>query len=247
MRIIARLDVKPPHVVKPIHFEGLRKMGDPVETATAWYNGGADEVVFIDIVASLYEREVQFDLVHDVARSVFTPLAVGGGIRTVEDAIRLIHTGADKVVLNTHAIARPELITEIAEVFGSQAVCIHIQAKEWSNWYECYTDCGRNRSDRDVLGWMEEAVDRGAGEFLISSVDRDGRRRGFDLELAESAISRVNVPVVIGSGAGTLEHVLEVARMSPSGIALSSLLHYDGLQIADVKSYLTDNGISLVV
>ena len=241
MRIIARLDVKPPVVVKPIHFEGVRKIGDPELLSQQYYNEGADEITYIDVVSSLYQRRIQFELAKSVSKNIFVPFAVGGGIKSVEDVKTLIHNGADKVIINTNAIKRPELITEIAQVFGSQAVVVHIHAKKWQNWNECYTDCGRNRSNISVEGWAKKAEGLGAGEIMISSIDHDGRKSGFNLELSEKIIKSVNIPVVVGSGAGNLEHIKEVANLNPSGIALASVLHYGMHTINEIKEYLSLN------
>jgi len=245
MRIIARLDVKPPHVVKPIHFDGLKKLGKPQDFAKKYYEDGADEIVYIDIVSSLYQRSILFDLAKDVSKEIFTPFAVGGGVKTIEHVQELIHNGADKVILNTNAIENPAIIKEITSIFGSQAVTIHIQAKKWDNWYECYTDCGRNRSGKEVIEWAKEVEKLGAGEIILSVIDNDGRKRGFDLELSEKLINAVNIPVVIGSGAGSLEDVLEVAKLNPSGIAIASLLHYDIYSIKEIKQYLIHNGLNI--
>jgi imidazole glycerol-phosphate synthase subunit HisF len=242
MRIIARLDVKPPNVVKPIHFDGLKKVGKPQDLAKKYYEDGADEIVYIDIVSSLYRRDILFDLAKDVSKDIFTPFAVGGGVRTIEHTQKLIHNGADKVILNTNAIIDPSIIKGIVSVFGSQAVTIHIQAKKWDSWYECYTDCGRNRSDKHVIEWAKEVEDFGAGEIILSVIDNDGRQRGFDLELSNKLIESVNIPVVIGSGAGSLDDILEVAKLNPSGIAIASLLHYNVLTIEEIKQHLINNG-----
>ncbi|MDA7639307.1 imidazole glycerol phosphate synthase cyclase subunit [Akkermansiaceae bacterium] len=245
MRLIARLDIKPPNVVKPIHFEGLRIMGIPAEMAKRYYEDGADEITYIDIVSSLYSRPIQFDLAKDVSKDIFVPFAVGGGIGEVEHVKQLIHNGADKVIVNTNAIHRPELISEIAEKFGSQAVVVHIQAKRWLDSYECYTDCGRNRTGLDVVTWAKQAEELEAGEILLSVVDNDGRRRGYDLDIAEQVINAVNIPVVVGSGGWNLDHVLDLAKLNPSGIAVASMLHYEKHRIREIKQHLIDNGIEL--
>ena len=246
MRIIARLDVKPPYVVKPIFFEGLKKIGTPKELVNKYYNQNVDEVIYIDIVASLYQREIIDDLIKEVSQDIFIPFGVGGGIKTLEDAKNLIHNcGADKVILNTNAINNPNLIKEIVEVFGSQAVTVHIQAKQWDNWYECYTDCGRCRTNKNVIDWVKEVEELGAGEIILSVVDRDGYQKGFDLEISKKVIETVNIPVIIASGAGKKEDILEVAKLNPSGIAIASILHYDMSNIQTIKSYLVENGIKV--
>jgi cyclase len=246
-RIIVKLDVKPPYVVKPIHFEGLRKMGLPSELAEKYYEQGADEVMYIDIVASLYRREILFDEIEKTANKLFIPFGVGGGVKTVEDFSKLFHLGADKVLINTFAIQEnPNIINQAAEIFGSQAVVVNIEAKKWDNWHECYTDCGRMQSGKDVIEWAKEVEKRGAGEILLQSVDHDGRQRGFDLELSKKVVESVNIPVVISSGAGKLEDIKELIDYAkPSGVALATLLHYDKFTVQEIKKYLRENGIEV--
>ena len=246
-RIIAKLDVKPPHVVKPVHFEGLRKMGLPNELATKYYQQGADEIFYIDIVASLYQREILLEQVEQACSDIFVPFAVGGGVKTMQDFADLFHHGADKVAINTYAVQENSgLIDEAARTFGSQAVVVNVEAKAWQGWYECYTDCGRIQSGKNVLDWVKEAEQRGAGEILLQSVDKDGRKRGFDIELAKKVVESVDIPVVVASGAGTPEDVLNLIKeVNPSGVALSSILHYDITTIQDLKQYLIQNGVEV--
>lgn len=246
-RIIAKLDVKPPYVVKPVHFEGLRKMGTPQELAKKYYEQGADEVMYIDIVSSLYQRGIVFEEIEKTANELFIPFGVGGAVRGIEDFSKLFHYGADKVLINTYAVQEnPDIINQAAEIFGSQAVVVNIEAKEWDNWYECYTDCGRVQSNKNVLEWVKEVEQRGAGEILLQSVDKDGRKRGFDLELAKKVVESVNIPVVIASGAGKLEDIKELIEYAkPSGVAIASMLHYDLTNIKKIKKYLSDNGIEV--
>ncbi|MGD9625707.1 MAG: imidazole glycerol phosphate synthase subunit HisF [Arcobacter sp.] len=246
-RIIAKLDVKPPYVVKPVHFEGLRKIGTPQELAKKYYEQGADEVMYIDIVSSLYQRGIIFEEIEKTANELFIPFGVGGAVRSIEDFSKLFHYGADKVLINTYAVQEnPNIINQAAEIFGSQAVVVNIEAKEWDNWYECYTDCGRVQSNKDVLDWVKEVEQRGAGEILLQSVDKDGRKRGFDLELAKKVVESVNIPVVIASGAGKLEDIKELIEYAkPTGVAIASMLHYDLTNIKEIKKYLSDNGIEV--
>ncbi len=246
-RIIVKLDVKPPYVVKPVHFEGLRKIGLPVDLAKKYYNQGADEVMYIDIVASLYQREILFDEIEKTANELFIPFGVGGGIKTIEDISKLFHSGADKIAINTYAVQEnSEILNEAAQIFGNQAVVVNIEAKKWDDWYECYTDCGRIRSGKNVIEWAKEVEARGAGEIFLQCVDTDGRQRGFDIELSKQVVDSVNIPVVVASGAGKLEDIKELIEYArPSGIALSSLLHYDKYTIKDIKEYLRSNGIEV--
>ena len=246
-RIIAKLDVKPPFVVKPVHFEGLRKMGSPSAMAKKYYDQGADEVMYIDIVSSLYQRNIILDEIEKTANELFIPFGVGGAVRSIEDFSKLFHIGADKVAINTFAVQEdPSLINRAAEIFGNQAVVVNIEAKKWDNYWECYTDCGRIQSGKDVLEWVKEVEERGAGEILLQSVDKDGRNRGFDLELCKKVVDLVNIPVVVASGAGNLEDIKEVIEYAkPSGVTIASLLHYDKFTINDIKEYLRKNGIEV--
>jgi len=244
-RIIAKLDVKPPYVVKPVHFEGLRKMGLPSDLAKKYYEQGADELFYIDIVSSLYQREILSEGIKKTANELFIPFAVGGGVRSIEDFSKLLHMGADKVVINTFAVQNDSnIINQAAEVFGSQAVVINIDAKKWQKNWECYTDCGRIQSGKDVLEWAQEAEQRGAGEILLQSVDCDGRKRGFDIDLAARVVDSVGIPVVVSSGCGSSKDISElIEEANPSGVAIASLLHYDQTTIQDIKNYLRSNGV----
>jgi imidazole glycerol-phosphate synthase subunit HisF len=246
-RIIVKLDVKPPYVVKPVHFEGLRKMGDPSELAKKYYDQGADELFYIDIVSSLFRRKILSNYVKDTANELFIPFAVGGGVKSIDDFSKMFHMGADKVVINTYAVQQdPSIINMAAEVFGNQAVVVNIEAKKWQQSWECYTDCGRIQSGKDVLDWAQEVEQRGAGEILLQSVDTDGRRKGFDIELATKVVNLLDIPVVISSGAGSLEDIKELIQASnPSGVAVASLLHYDQVTIQDIKNYLRSHGIKV--
>ena len=247
VRIIAKLDVKPPYVVKPVHFEGLRKMGLPSQMAKKYYDQGADEVMYIDIVSSLYQRDIIFEEIEKTANELFIPFSVGGAIRSIDDISKLFHIGADKVAINTYAVQKdPTLINKAAEIFGNQAIVINIEAKRIDNHWECYTDCGRVQSGKDVLEWAIEVERRGAGEILIQSVDKDGRNRGFDLELSKKIVDSVDIPVVVASGAGSLKDIKEVIEYAqPSGVAIASLLHYSKVTVGDIKKYLKANNIKV--
>jgi imidazole glycerol-phosphate synthase subunit HisF len=249
MRVIAKLDVKPPQVVKPVHFEGLRKIGQPEQLAHAYYEQGADEIFYVDIVASLYQREILLEQIAETARMLLVPFAVGGGVRTVDDFSRLFHHGADKVVINTGALADPSIIDAAAQVFGGQSVVLNIEAKRLlQGGWTCYSDCGRIPSGRDLMAWVKEAESRGIGEILLQSVDTDGRRRGFDIELISRVVDAVRIPVVAASGAGSLEHILDVAvQAKPSGIAVASVLHYGQTNIGQIKRHLKDNGVEVAL
>ena len=247
MRIIAKLDVKPPYVVKPVHFEGLRKVGCPQALAEKYYRQGADEILYIDIVASLYRREVLFEQVQETVRDIFIPFAVGGGVTDLEDMTRLFHCGADKIAINTHLVQqRADLLDEASKLFGSQSVVLNIEAKHWDGSWECYSDCGRQRSGRDVIAWVKEAEQRGAGEVVIQSVDRDGRRCGFDIDLLGEVKAAVGIPVVAASGAGSVSDIVTLCRQVPvDAVAVASVLHYDTTTIADIKRELQQSGIEV--
>jgi len=239
-RIIAKLDVKPPFVVKPVHFEGLRKVGKPAALVEKYNTQGADEIFYIDIVSSLYRREILIDEIKRASNASFVPFGVGGGVQSVNDFSNLFHHGADKVIVNTFAITENKnIISEAARIFGSQAVVVNIEAKKNYNGWECYTDCGRIPSGIPVLDWAKEVERLGAGEILLQSVDADGRQRGFDVELAKLVVDLVNIPVVAASGAGSLEDIATLIKEArPSGVAIASLLHYDKFSIQDIKDFL---------
>jgi cyclase len=242
IRVIAKLDVKPPFVVKPVHFEGLRKMGDPKSLVDKYYEQGADEIFYIDIVSSLYQREILYNDIKVAAQDLYVPLAVGGGVRSIEDFTKLFHSGADKVVINTYAVQEnPEIIDQAARLFGSQSVVVNVEAKYDRGTWNCYTDCGRIPSSKNVLDWVYEAQERGAGEVLLQSVDMDGRKKGFDLELAAKVVGKLSIPTVVASGAGSLDDIICLAtQVKPSGVALASVLHYDELTIVEVKQALSE-------
>lgn len=241
-RIIVKLDIKSEYVVKPIHFEGLRKIGHPDVLIDKYYLAGADEIFYIDIVASLYQRNFNLRQIRKCAKDVYVPFAVGGGVRSVDDFSKLFHSGADKVVINTYALQDdPEIIDRAAHVFGSQAVVLNVEAKEWDGYWECYSDCGRVRSGKDAIDWIKEAENRGAGEILLQSVDKDGRRSGFDIRLIGEAVSSVKIPVVAASGAGNVTDIVDMVRnCQPSGVAVASTLHYGSLTIEEIKSSLKE-------
>lgn len=247
LRVIARLDVKPPFVVKPVHFDGLRKMGTPEEMAMKYYEQGADEIFYIDIVASLYRRKILIDHIRDTARPLMVPFAAGGGIRSLDDFTLLMKNGVDKAIINTYALQEnPSIIEEAARVFGSQAIVVHVEAKKWKDRWECYSDCGRIQSNKNVMDWVMEAESLGAGEIMVSSVDMDGRQRGFDIDLIKQVISKVKVPVIAASGAGSLEDIATmVGEANPDAVAVASLLHYDKFTISDIKRYLLDRGVEV--
>ena len=247
-RIIPCLDVNNGRVVKGVNFVNLRDAGDPVAVAAAYDKAGADEVVFLDITASSDARNTVVDMVRRVAETVFIPFTVGGGIRTVEDFKVLLREGADKISVNSAAIMRPELISEAADKFGSQCVVVAIDAKrraDGSGW-NIYKNGGRVDMGMDVVEWAMKVCELGAGEILLTSMDCDGTKAGYDIELTRTIAENVSVPVIASGGAGTLEHFREALTDGKADAArAASLFHYKELEICQVKEYLRDNGISV--
>ncbi len=246
-RLAARLDIKGANVIKGIQMDGLRVVGPVAEVAQRYYALGADEILLIDTVASLYGRDSMVELIREVTEECFVPVTVGGGVRSLQDADDLFRAGADKVALNTGAIGRPRLISEIAEKYGTQAVTVHIEAKSTGRGdWECYTESGREPSGLSVSTWLEQLEDKGAGEVLVTSVDRDGTRRGSDLDLLRSVRERVSIPVVAGSGVGTLDHLAETfLQTSCDGVALGASLHWGSIDLLGARAYLAQHGIQL--
>lgn len=242
-RVIARLDIKGPNLIKGVQMEGLRVLGNPAEFARRYADEGADELLYLDTVASLYGRGHILEIVERTSDDVFVPITVGGGVRSVGDIRRLLAAGADKVAINTAALANPELLREAADTVGCQAIVVSIEAKRsgvnGSLWWECYTDQGRNRTGRDAVRWAELAAELGAGEILLTSIDRDGTRRGADLELARQIV--VDVPVILAGGIGTPEHAT-LAAGTADAIALGSALHYGKTSLGAVKRALEASG-----
>lgn len=233
-------------MVKGIRFEGLRVLGKPAEFAERYFAQGVDELYYQDIVASLYERNSILDLVSAAADQIFVPLTVGGGVRTVDDIRMLLRAGADKVCINTAAIRRPELIGEAVKIFGTQCVVVAVEAiRQPSGSWKAFTDNGREHTGLDACDWALRAVELGAGELLLSSVDREGTRKGFDLDFIGALAGRVGVPVVAHGGAGSIEDIVQVAKLGVDGVALASMLHYGTFTIAQIKQGLAAAGIEV--
>ncbi len=228
IRVIPRLDIKGPNLVKGIRLEGLRVLGKPELFAKHYYETGADELIYMDIVASLYGRNSLHEMISRTAREIFIPLTVGGGLRTIDDIRSVLRAGADKVALNTAVIGRPEFIREAAQKFGSSTIVVSIEAKRFSDGrYEAYTDNGRESTSVDAFEWAERAVALGAGELLVTSIDQEGTGGGFDLQLIKRIADAVNVPVIAGGGAGRPEHVGQVIEESgSSAVSIASMFHY---------------------
>jgi cyclase len=244
-RVIPCLDVNKGRVVKGVNFLNLRDTGDPVEIASYYNRAGADELVFLDITASSEGRSIMIDVVRRTARHVSIPLTVGGGIRTLDDARDILEVGADKISINSAALERPQLITEAAQRFGSQCVVVAIDAKkrEDGGW-DVYSRGGRANTGRDAVEWALEAKKAGAGEILLTSMDADGTKDGYDVELTAAVCDAVNIPVIASGGAGKLEHFYDaIARGGADGVLAASLFHYRELEIRQVKEYLQSKGI----
>ncbi len=245
IRVIPCLDVHDGRVVKGVNFLNLRDAGDPVELAAAYGEQGADELVFLDISASAEGRATTYDMVRRTAETVFIPLAVGGGVRGVEDVDRLLRTGADKIGINTGAIERPAAIDEIAHRFGNQVLVLSLDARRepgQPSGFGVTTHGGRRAAGLDAIAWAREAVERGAGEILLNSMDADGTTDGFDVEMIAAVKDVVDVPVIASGGAGTVAHFVEAARAGADAVLAASVFHYGTLGIAEVKAGLADAG-----
>jgi len=248
-RIIPCLDIKDGRVVKGVNFVNLRDAGDPVEQARIYDAQGADELVFLDITASHERRDLMFDYARRVAEEVFIPFCVGGGIKTVEDFRRILKTGADKASINTAAVNTPELITECAKDFGAQCVVVAVDPKKtgttWSGW-EVHIHGGRTPTGIDAVEWAMEVAARGAGEILLTSMDRDGARKGFDLKLTRAVVDAVDVPVIASGGVGTLQHLVDGIRTGGADAVLAaSIFHYGEFTIAQAKAAMRAAGIEI--
>jgi cyclase len=247
VRLIARLDIKGPNLIKGVHLEGLKVIGSPNEYALKYYQQGADELIYMDSVASLYGRNHLGEIIKDAAKEIFIPMTVGGGIRSVEDATEILRSGADKVAINTAAVANPALITQLAEKFGSQCVVLSIEAKKNSNGHwEVLTENGRERSGLDVVEWAIRGCSNGAGEILLTSVDMEGTKKGFDNELLKAVSSQVEIPVIASGGMGKLSDAVDaIEKGEANAVAMADILHYGKATFSEVREELKTNGISV--
>jgi len=245
LRLIPRLDVKGPDLIKGIQLEGVRKVGDPRAFAQRYYLEGADEILYMDAVASLYHRETLVEIVRRTAEEVFVPITVGGGLRTVDDVRAILRAGADKVAINSAATLRPHFISEVAEQFGSQCMVLQLDAKRRpGGGWEVYRDGGREHTGLDVVDWACKAQDLGAGEILLTSVDREGMRRGFDVELVCAVSRAVSIPVIASGGMGTFNHLVDVvAKGKADAVAIAHVLHYGTLTLPDIRAKALDLGL----
>jgi imidazole glycerol-phosphate synthase subunit HisF len=247
IRLIARLDIKGKNLIKGIHLEGLRVIGSPSEYAHKYYSEGADELIFMDTVASLYGRNHLGDIIKSVAKDIFIPMTVGGGIRSIEDAIEILRLGADKVAVNTAAVARPGLISEISSALGSQAMVLSVEAKkiDKKKW-EVYTDNGRESTGIDVIEWLVKGENLGAGEVLLTSVDYEGTRKGFDLELIKAASDSLSIPVIASGGMGKYKDLCDAIHIADAdAIAMADILHFNRLTFDEIRKETTSAGITV--
>lgn len=247
IRLIARLDIKGPNLIKGIHLEGLRVIGSPSEHALRYYQQGVDELIYMDCVASLYGRNHLADIVSSAAENIFVPMTVGGGIRSVDDATQILRAGADKVAVNTAAVANPQLISEIARRFGIQCMVLSIEAKQVGpERWEVYTDNGREKTGLDVLEWVKQGVALGAGEVLLTSVDREGTRKGYDVALVQAVTAAVSVPVIASGGMGKSKDAIDaVMQGGADAVAMADILHYQRATVSDIRRDFQSAGIEV--
>ena len=238
LRLISRLDIKAPYLVKGRQFEGLRKIGDPNSFAIKYYEEGIDEIFYEDIVASLYERNSLLEIINKTAENIFVPLTVGGGLRNLNDVENVLKFGADKVAINTAAIKNPEFISQVSDKFGSQCMVLSIQAKKQEKNWEAFYDNGREKSGLDVVEWAVKGEKNGAGEIILTSVDNDGMANGFDVELVRAITKEVSIPVIVSGGMGKLSDVSDIIKTANvDAVAIARSLHYNNFTIKEIKDH----------
>ena len=245
-RIIPCLDVKNGRVVKGINFVDLKDAGDPVEQAKIYSDGGADEICFLDITASNENRDTIYDVVEKTSKKCFVPLTVGGGIRSIEDINKLLNCGADKVSINTAAVQNPEVVKSSSEKFGSQCIVVAIDAKKKGDNWEIFTHGGKNKTGIDAVEFAKQVEAKGAGEILLTSMDRDGTRSGYDIKLLKAITQNTNIPVIASGGVGTLDHLYDgIVKGGANAVLAASIFHYGEYKIKDVKEYLNSKNVSV--
>ena len=245
-RIIGRLDIKGDNLIKGVHLEGLRVIGKPEVYAKNYYEQGIDELIYIDIVASLYGRNKLTEVINRAAREIFVPLTVGGGVRSIHDVDDLLKSGADKVAINTAAVNNPNLITEVSSKFGSQCMMLSIEAKKISeNKWEIYTECGRERTHLDVIDWIKKGIDLGAGEILLTSIDQEGTRKGFDTDLLKQVCDISSVPVIVSGGYGSENDIKDAVNVGANAVAIADALHYERASVQEIKKAVKEMNIKV--
>lgn len=247
IRIIPRLDINGSNLIKGIHLEGLRVVGDPHAFALDYYRQGADELVFMDVVASLYQRNNLVEIIERAADQVFVPITVGGGIRSLNDVHTMLRSGADKVAINTAAVARPELITEVSQRFGAQCMVLSVEAKRRADGrgWEAFTDNGREHTGLDVVEWVERAVALGAGEIMLTSIDQEGTRKGFDVDLVRAVAARIQVPIIASGGYGRPSDLALAVKEGASGLAIADALHWKRTSVRALKAEAQASGLEV--
>ena len=242
-RIIPRMDIKGNKLIKTIMLEGVKAIGNPAVFAKKYYNEGADEIFLNDAVASLYDRNSLFEVIKEISKEVFIPITLAGGLRNLKDVEKALNSGADKVALNSKLHSEPNLINEIAKNFGSNCMVIQIDAKKIeNNKWEPYADGGRERTNKDLINWVQETIDRGAGEIFLTSIDNEGTKKGFDLDLIKKVNSISTIPIISSGGAGNLDHVIKlINEVGTDGAAFSNILHIENFKIEKIKNYIKEN------
>ena len=247
VRVIARLDIKNNFLIKGIHLEGLRKLGNPYDFAKKYFEDNVDEIIYMDSVASLYNRNSLNDIIEKTSKNIFIPITVGGGIRSVDDANRILRSGADKIAINTAAVKNPRLLEDLSNRFGNSTIVLSVEAKKKpdGNW-EAYTNNGREKTGLDVVKWCVEAEKKGVGEILLTSVDYEGTCKGFDCDLVQAVSEKNFIPIIASGGMGELKHFENVVKLSNcDGVAIANMLHYSKTSINEIKSYSIKQNINI--
>lgn len=246
IRLISKLEINNSSVIKGKHFEGLRKVGSPNDISLRYYNGGIDELIVMDAVASLYDRNSLTSVISDLSKNIFVPITVGGGIRTFDDIQKALDAGADKVAINSHALEDLKFIERSVRLFGSQAIVGSVVARKNRNSWEAFKDNAKTRTFKDAVRWAKELDSSGVGEILISSIDKDGIGLGFDISLIQQIVESVSVPVIADGGAGTLEHIGHLCEtVKVDAVCVASMLHYHNCTVQEIKSYMKENGLEI--
>ena len=249
VRVIARLDIKNNNLIKGIHLEGLRKLGKPYDFAKKYFQSGVDEIIYMDSVASLYNRNSLNNIIEETSKNIFIPITVGGGIRSIDDANRILRSGADKIAINTAAVKNPKLLEDLSNRFGSSTIVLSIEAKKKIDGkWEAYTNNGREKTGLDVINWCEIAERMGVGEILLTSVDNEGTCKGFDYELVQAVSKKTFIPIIASGGMGDLSHFEKVVKISNcDGVAVANMLHYSKTSVAEIKRYSLKQSINIRV